>query len=141
MKPTLSADLQALHGIAATAMRHSYSPYSKFRVGAALRTKDGRVFSGSNIENVSLGLTICAERAALAKAVSEGESEFDAIAVACDAGAGCPPCGACRQVLFEFSEDLMIVYQDESEGLVVTTIAQLLPNAFGPRRHRRDGQK
>ena len=88
---------------AATAAReHAHAPYSKFQVGAALKTSSGRIFSGCNIENATFGLTLCAERVALAKALSEGERRFEVVVVVADTVVLTPPCGACRQLLWEF---------------------------------------
>jgi cytidine deaminase len=106
------------------AMKNSYSPYSKIRVGAAIMTKDGHVFTGCNIENASYGLTMCAERVALFKAVSEGFREFKALAIVSDAVTP-TPCGACRQVLSEFSPDMDVIYGGRSHKL-----KELLPDAF-----------
>ncbi len=118
---------------AVEARHRAYAPYSKFPVGAALLAKDGRVFTGCNVENASYGLTVCAERVALLKAVSEGASQFAALAVACGIGF-CAPCGACRQVLAEFAPDLKVIMAD-GEGRVwrETTLAALLPESFGPK--------
>ncbi|HAF02174.1 MAG TPA: cytidine deaminase, partial [Spartobacteria bacterium] len=85
------------------ARNYAYAPYSKFSVGCALLTKSGKIFTGCNVENISLGLTICAERAAVAAAIAEGEKDFVAIAVVTDSDAPALPCGACRQVLAEFN--------------------------------------
>ena len=85
--------------MARTAMKSAYSPYSKIKVGAALRTKEGKIFTGCNIENVSYGLTICAERVALFNAILEGFDEFESIAITSSSDEAFPPCGACRQVL------------------------------------------
>ncbi len=114
-----------------TAREKAYVPYSKFPVGAALLTKDGEVIQGCNIENASFGLTNCAERTAIFKAVSEGKKEFAAIAVSGDTEGPVSPCGACRQVLAEFCEPTMPVYLTNLKGNVLeTTVAQLLPGAF-----------
>jgi len=111
--------------------QNAYAPYSKFPVGAALLTTTGEVFSGCNIENASFGLTNCAERVALAKAVSEGFRDFTAIALSVRNGGS--PCGSCRQVLNEFSPQLTIYQGDESGTLITeTTLDQLFPSAFGP---------
>ena len=91
------------------AMEVSYAPYSNFKVGAALLTKEGKIYTGANIENPSYGLTICAERVAIFKAISEGARDFIALAVVASQDEPVAPCGACRQVLFEFNEDLLIV--------------------------------
>jgi len=119
----------------------SYSPYSGFRVGAALLCADGQVVTGTNVENASFGLSLCAERSAVARAVAEGRREFAAIAVCADGDEPTPPCGACRQVLLEFAPDLEVILGGErgAAGAVVrTTIRALLPHAFtafpgGPR--------
>ncbi|MGE5138610.1 MAG: cytidine deaminase [Rudaea sp.] len=118
---------------AATAARErAYAPYSKYPVGAAVLGKSGRVFTGCNVENVSFGLTVCAERTAILKAVSEGEREFDALAVVTSNGGA--PCGACRQVIFEFaSPDIPIVVSDTAGSHVIHTISELLASGFGPR--------
>ncbi|MEN3010815.1 MAG: cytidine deaminase [Candidatus Bipolaricaulaceae bacterium] len=118
---------------AVEARARAYAPYSGFAVGAALLAKDGRVFTGCNVENASYGLTVCAERVALFKAVSEGAREFVALAVACGTGP-CAPCGACRQALYEFAPDLLLILAD-GEGRVWRTarLAELLPHGFGPK--------
>ncbi|HBM76483.1 MAG TPA: cytidine deaminase [Verrucomicrobiales bacterium] len=111
------------------AREHAYAPYSGFQVGSALRARSGRIFTGCNVENSSYGLTICSERVALSKAVSEGESEFDAIVV-CAPGAPAP-CGACRQVLYEFSPELVVFLVDPQKDAVGrVSLKQLLPSAF-----------
>jgi cytidine deaminase len=111
----------------------AYAPYSGFRVGAALLAASGRVFTGCNVENASYPLTICAERAALFRAVSDGEREFEAIAVVSVTGA--TPCGACRQVLSEFGGpdgDLRVLVADTAGSIRSFTIAELLPEVFTP---------
>ncbi|MCM3358402.1 cytidine deaminase [Psychrobacillus sp. MER TA 171] len=114
-----------------TAMEKAYVPYSKFPVGAALLTKSGEVILGCNIENASFGLTNCAERTAVFKAVSEGIKNFTAIAIAGDTDGPISPCGACRQVLAEFCEPNMPVYLTNLKGNVTeTTVSELLPGAF-----------
>ena len=120
---------QALLQLARDAMARSYSPYSHFPVGAALRSTDGQVFLGCNIENASFGLTNCAERTAVFKAVSEGVCSFDTIAIAAKGKAW--PCGACRQVLNEFAPDIrvMITWDDHVEEKM---LKELLPVGFGP---------
>lgn len=108
---------------------NAYAPYSKYKVGAALKTKKGKIFSGCNVENSSYGLTNCAERTAVFKAVSEGETEFDEIVIYTDSDKLPTPCGACRQVLSEFSSNMkirMISKQEEKQS----TIAELLPLGF-----------
>ena len=115
--------------LAREAMSRSYSPYSGFPVGAAIHSRDGRFFQGCNIENASFGLTNCAERTSLFKAVSEGAKEFDVIAIAARKPAW--PCGACRQVLNEFAPDIrvLITWQDHVEE---KNLRELLPEGFGP---------
>lgn len=109
----------------------AYAPYSKFRVGAVVECRDGRTFTGCNVENSSYGLTMCAERVALGKAVSEGASDFIRIAVIADAHAPVPPCGACRQVISELCGAQTEIVMVNLEGRIEThTVAQLLPEAF-----------
>ena len=125
--PELSESDRALLDAARDAMKYSYSPYSHFPVGAALRASDGRVFTGCNVENISFGLTNCAERTALFKAVSEGARSFDAIAIA---GNSIPwPCGACRQVLQEFAPDLRILMTWENQ-VTESSLDRLLPGSI-----------
>ncbi|OCS94594.1 cytidine deaminase [Caryophanon latum] len=115
------------------ARENAYVPYSKFKVGAALLAKDGTVYDGCNIENASYGLTNCAERTAIFKAVSQNVREFAAIAIVADTEGPCAPCGACRQVIAEFCAPTMPVYLTNLKGDVVeTTVEQLLPGAFTP---------
>lgn len=112
---------------AITAQNKAYSPYSKFKVGAAILTKDGRIFTGCNIENVSYGMTICAERTAVFKAVSEGYRDFEAIAISASSDDPIYPCGACRQVLAEFNPKMEIfVNHDEKTH----RLFDLLPKSF-----------
>ena len=118
--------------LARIAMKNSYSPYSKYAVGAALLCKNGRVYLGCNIENASFGLTTCGERTALFKAVSEGEREFSAIAIASN-GSLPYPCGACRQALNEFAPDLRVMVISGDGQVDKTTLPQLLPHGFGPK--------
>jgi cytidine deaminase len=103
------------------------------RVGAALRARDGRVFTGCNVENASYGLTLCAERVAVAKAVSEGATDFTAIAVAASTGGALMPCGACRQTLHEFAPELTVIVAAPSGGTRRAKLAKLLSAPFGPR--------
>lgn len=110
----------------------AHSPYSRIQVGAALRARDGRVFTGCNVENASYGLTLCAERSAIVKAVSEGAREFTAIAITTSLERMMMPCGACRQVLAEFAPTLRVIVVGHDGGRVETTLAKLLPDAFGP---------
>lgn len=104
--------------------------YSGFRVGAALLTRSQQVYLGSNIESSSYSLTICAERVALFKALSEGEREFEMIAIIADSKQPCPPCGACRQVLWDFAPNIQVVLADAEDNYQVMPLAELLPHAF-----------
>ncbi len=122
---------EALLQRAIEARAHAYAPYSNYPVGAALLTNSGQVYLGANIENASYGLSICAERVAVFKAVSEGEAAFVKIAIACGSE-HCRPCGACRQVLAEFAPALPLVRGNPSGDYVVDTLADLLPQAFLP---------
>lgn len=131
-------DAGALMAEAVAARRASHSPYSRFPVGAALLTKSGRVYRGCNVENASYGLTCCAERTALFTAVSDGERTFTAIAVTARSGEGAPPCGACRQVLAEFSPDLWVYWRDQRGRLLKKRLSELLPDQF---RFRKRGRK
>ncbi|TEB15382.1 Cytidine deaminase [Pelotomaculum sp. FP] len=108
----------------------AYAPYSKFRVGAAILTRDGRYYTGCNIENASYSLTCCAERVALFKAVSCGESDFEAIAVTAGTEEYCTPCGACRQALSEFGSEIKVFMANKQGDYLVRTVAELLPSAF-----------
>jgi cytidine deaminase len=116
--------------LARKARRHSLSPHSHFRVGAALITKSGKVYTGCNVENSSYGLTICAERTALFKAISEGERRFLAIAIASDNPDPIPPCGACRQVLLELAGNIDVIMVGKTKGALVCRMSDLLPVAF-----------
>ena len=123
-------DYQDLIAKAMEAREKAHAPYSDFAVGAALLARSGRVYTGCNVENASYGLSICAERTAVFKAVSEGERDFEAIAVVTENGV--PPCGACRQVLMEFGEDIQVIVADEAGGYRVFSLQELLPEAFTP---------
>jgi len=123
-------DYRKLLAQAEEAKRNSYSPYSGFRVGAALVTSEGKVFTGTNVESASYGATICAERTAVVKAISEGYREFEAMAVSSDAEEGSFPCGICRQFLAEFGLDIKIVTGKSAGEIRVHTVAELLPFAF-----------
>src|SRR5262245_36979873 len=115
----------------------SYSPYSRFAVGAALLGASGRVYHGCNVENASFGLTCCAERTAVFTAVSEGEQKFLAIAVTARTGHGAPPCGACRQVLAEFSPDMWVYWRDPRDRVLKKRLSALLPDRFDFMDHGR----
>lgn len=122
---------QRLIDVANTIRQHAYVPYSNYRVGAAVLTKSGRVFTGVNVENASYPETMCAERVAVFKAVSEGERDFDGIAVVTDNGGS--PCGGCRQVLVEFGLDtVVLIANGEGKIMKEMTVKELLPEAFLP---------
>lgn len=121
-----------LTALAKKAKKMSYSPYSNFRVGAALLTKDGIVYSGANIENASYGLTICAERTAAFAAKLAGVNEFSAIAITSDSNDFIPPCGACRQVLLELcGKDLDVIITNGNDDQKIFKIKELIPFSFG----------
>ena len=129
------------------ARRNAIAPYSKFPVGAALLTKSGRIIDGANVESASYGLTCCAERVALFKALTEGEREFTAIAVVARAPKGAMPCGACRQLLAEYAPGAMVFTADSAQPERVRQfkLATLIPGAFlhvpvKPSRHRARGK-
>lgn len=128
-----------LIGLASRAMSYSYAPYSGFRVGSALLTLDGDVILGSNIENASYGLSICAERVAVFKAVSSGRRRFSAIAIVSDGINPLYPCGACRQVLLEFSPDISVIVRSRRGYPLRRPLRGLLPLAFGPREMEKKG--
>jgi len=136
MRPSMTAltdqERHTLIDLANKARHLAYAPYSNYPVGAALRTKSGRIFTGCNVENAAYPTGICAERVAIFKAVSEGERDFEVIAIATPNGGS--PCGSCRQVMAEFGLDTIVLIGD-SEGRVVqeTTVNALLPAAFVPR--------
>lgn len=123
---------QALCAAAQAMLERSYAPYSHFPVGAALECADGSVFTGCNIENAAFSPSICAERTAVAKAVSEGHRDFVRIAVAGSTEQFCPPCGVCRQVLSEFAPDLEIIALNGRGEQRRFTLRELLPHSFGP---------
>ena len=123
---------EQLLSLARQAMQRSYSPYSHFKVGACLLSADGRLFQGCNIENASFGLTNCAERTALFKAVSEGATEFTTIAIASEKAAPWP-CGACRQALNEFAPQIRVLVTWGDNLTAESTLPQLLPYGFGPK--------
>jgi len=122
---------KTLIDLANEARKRAYAPYSRYPVGAALRTKSGHIFTGVNVENAAYPTGTCAERVAVFKAVSEGEREFDAIAVVTDNGGS--PCGGCRQVLAEFGlETIVLIANGSGELVQETTVGGLLPGAFQP---------
>ena len=127
-----SEEINTLIQFATVAREQSYSPYSNFAVGAALLCQDGTVYQGCNIENASFGMTNCAERTAIFKAVSEGHRLFQAIAIIADTEAPCAPCGACRQVMVEFNIPTIILTNLKGHTQVYT-LDELLPLSFGPK--------
>ena len=124
-------EYKELAKIAADTKAKAIPAYSKFRVGSALLTKDGKVYTGGNIESSSYSLTICAERVALFKALSEGERNFKAIAIASDDRDFCPPCGSCRQVLNDFCGNIDVILINHKEELKIFKLGELLPFPFG----------
>ena len=123
---------QALIDLANTARQRAYVPYSNYPVGSSVRTKTGRLFTGVNVENAAYPQTMCAERVAIFKAVSEGEREFEVITVVTNNGGS--PCGGCRQVMAEFGLDTIVLLADGNGKLVKqTTVRELLPEAFMPK--------
>lgn len=128
-------DVDALLGQARAAQLAAYAPYSGFRVGAALLTAQGTVYTGANVENAALSVTICAERVALPAAVVAGERDFRALAVVGDGDGPTTPCGVCRQVLFEFAPELVVVAAGATGAARRYVLGhELLPDAFGPAR-------
>ena len=125
-------DLELLK-IAQEAREHAYAPYSGFKVGAALMDRSGRVFSGCNVENASFGLTVCAERVAVFKAISEGSSQFSRLLITGGEDI-ITPCGACRQVLAEFAPDLVVICASESGMMIQYELKELLPQSFALRQ-------
>ncbi len=123
---------QSLLDAALAARRNAFAPFSRFLVGAALETKDGRVHTGCNIENASYGLTICAERVAIFKAISEGEPvrSFARMAIAADTDVLTPPCGACRQLLWEFCGDMELILVNPAGKSETCRVSDLIPRAF-----------
>jgi len=125
----MTTTLSELLEIARKAAELAYAPYSGYKVGSAVLCKDGSIYSGCNIENASYSLTLCAERTAIFKAISEGKKEFEAIAIYVDSDIVFPPCGACRQVISEFAPSISVVYANREET-VESSMDLLLPGAF-----------
>ena len=133
MKKNISkAQAKKLIGVAVKARKNAYAPYSKFKVGAAVLSKKGKMFGGCNVENASYGLTCCAERTAIFKAVSEGHHQLTAIAIVFDDKALGSPCGACRQVIREFGIGMQVVLANLKGGYKIMSIDKLMPLSFGP---------
>ncbi len=125
-----------LEHAARAASAHAYTPYSKFAVGAAVQTADGTVFSGCNVENASFGLTNCAERTAVFTAVAAGHCEISCVAIYTPTDQPTAPCGACRQVLREFGQNMTIISTCNGSGKIETSLNALLPDSFGPENLR-----
>lgn len=130
MSPKKKNNYSVLFTHAKKAQRKAVAPFSHFPVGAALETKSGKIYSGCNIEVSSYSLTMCAERVAIFKAISEGETEFRTLVVVANTKEFCPPCGACRQVLAEYAPEIKIVLLNSQGETTHTTISNLLPEAF-----------
>lgn len=126
------ATVSAMKQAAIEAARRAYAPYSRFAVGAAVLSDDGRIHAGANVENASFGLSICAERNAIFRAVADGARRIDALLVYTPTAGPTPPCGACRQVLAEFGTDALVVCCSDDGGDRRYRLADLLPDAFGP---------
>lgn len=128
------AEIDELVAAAAAARGNAYAPYSKFKVGAAVLAEDGRIFTGVNVENASYGLTVCAERNAVFAAVTAGKHPLRLRAVAVVTGISPPamPCGACRQVLYEFGAQASVICANDRGERRIAPVAALLPDAFGP---------
>ncbi|MBC7797001.1 MAG: cytidine deaminase [Pyrinomonadaceae bacterium] len=110
---------------------NAFAPFSNFKVGASIETADGEIFTGCNVENASYGLTVCAERVAIWKAVSEGKRDFKRICIVADTEKLTPPCGACRQIIWEFCGDVPVILANLRGDTETFTMRELLPNAFG----------
>ena len=123
-------DYDKLIAAAKQVRENAHAQYSNFRVGAALRAKSGQVYTGCNVENSTYGLTVCAERVAIFKAISEGERGFDAIAVVADTPNPTPPCGACRQLIWEFCGDVDIILSNLKGQVEVVRTSAILPRPF-----------
>ncbi|MBZ5527699.1 MAG: cytidine deaminase [Acidobacteriia bacterium] len=124
------SEYDSLIAAARAARENAHAPYSNFRVGAALRSSSGRVFGGCNVENSTYGLTVCAERVAIFKAISEGERGFEAIAIVTGAEKLTPPCGACRQLIWEFCGDVPVVIANLQGAVEVHRMSALFPKPF-----------
>jgi len=129
----LGPDVNALLDAARQARGHAHAPFSHFQVGAALETHEGKWFMGCNIENATYGLTLCAERVAIFKAISEGERRFTRIAIVADTVNPTPPCGACRQILWEFAGDIEIILGNLEEETGRYRLKDLFPHPFDDR--------
>lgn len=126
----MNEELDNLVEAARAVRERAYAPFSKFKVGAAVKTKSGKVYIGCNIESASYGLTVCAERVAIWKAVSEGEREFTNVAVVADTEELTPPCGVCRQIIWEFCGDIPVTFANLKGKTETVQMKEILPRAF-----------
>ena len=126
----MSHSNEELVAAAKAARENSYAPYSEFRVGAAIETDDGEIITGCNVESASYGLTVCAERVAIWKAISEGKHKIKNIAVVCDTKELTPPCGVCRQIIWEFGGNVPVTLANLNGGRETIEMKDLLPRAF-----------
>ena len=126
----LLTEYEALITTATQSRENAHAAYSNFRVGAALRATSGRIFGGCNVENATYGLTVCAERVAIFKAISEGERGFDAIAVVTETESLTPPCGACRQLIWEFCGDVPVILANLKGKIEIIPMRELFPKPF-----------
>ena len=124
------ADYDGILAVAKSARENAHAKFSNFKVGAGLRAASGKIYGGCNVENATYGLTVCAERVAIFKAISEGERKFDAIAVVTDTDQLTPPCGACRQIIWEFCGDVPVVMSNLHGKTEVMRMSELFPKPF-----------
>lgn len=124
------ADYDGILAVAKSARENAHAKFSNFKVGAGLRAASGKIYGGCNVENATYGLTVCAERVAIFKAISEGERKFDAIAVVTDTDKLTPPCGACRQIIWEFCGDVPVVMSNLHGKTEVMRMSELFPKPF-----------
>ena len=124
------ADYDGIVAVAKSARENAHARFSNFKVGAGLRAASGKIYGGCNVENATYGLTVCAERVAIFKAISEGERKFDAIAVVTDTDTLTPPCGACRQIIWEFCGDVPVVMSNLQGKTDVVRMSELFPKPF-----------
>ena len=127
---TIKQDYSKLYDIATKARENASAKYSKFKVGAAIRTKSGKIYSGSNVESSSYGLSICAERVALFTALTNGEKEFDSILIVSDSSVPTSPCGACRQLLFDYAPEIDVIMSNLKKDETIENIKNLLIKPF-----------
>jgi cytidine deaminase len=133
MLPVDNSRLERLRELAKAASAHAHCPYSRFRVGAALACPSGKTYCGCNVENASYGLTNCAERTAIFQMVAAGETRFESIVIYTPTPEPTAPCGACRQVMNEFSPDAEVISVCDGPGMLRSSVKDLLPSAFGPK--------